>query len=188
MELKKQKYLRNHGCIHLNLLTCDKCDIKTTIAKSFVIHDNFWHLGISFNCDEGQCEFKTSTDGALKLHKLGMHERGKFKECDQCDFKAAQNSRLTEHKTMVHEGITFICDKCYYQSGKNCLLKEHIKYKHLQTTIVFNMFINIYQICFFFVKIVSTVFPLVLKRFCLVAKCQPFWPANLQSRARKKGA
>ena len=149
--LKAQKlYFANQArLLGIDPVCCDvgQCDYKANNMPALKLHKIISHsirkfekqkkekvIVKSLQCDEGQCEYKTTLvcpRNALKMHKLRIHCRGKFKMCDQCDFKTADTARLKEHKLAVHEGIIFICDLCDYQGNKLRLLQEHTNRKHL---------------------------------------------------------
>ena len=56
-------------------------------------------------------EYKVTTQGSLKKHKMLTHEGIKY-QCDACEYKAKQKGALKTHTMSVHEGIKYQCDHC----------------------------------------------------------------------------
>jgi len=90
-----------------------------------------------FNCDE--CDYVTTSDINLKVHKeykrLGILEY----PCDQCEYVAPQSSLLKSHKQSIHPESAFIstwprkCVKCDYLESSRSDHNEHRKTAHLFT-------------------------------------------------------
>ena len=76
----------------------------------------------SYMCDE--CEYKTTSIGNLKAHRLGKHEGIKFK-CAQCPREFSAKSNLQAHIHSIHEGKIYTCEQCPMEFTRTTKLSEH---------------------------------------------------------------
>jgi hypothetical protein len=79
------------------------------------------------------CDYKSSTNGNLQQHIIGVHNKIKNFECTypDCDYKCSANGNLQKHIKFVHDKIKdFECPDCDYKSSTNENLKKHINGVH----------------------------------------------------------
>ena len=96
--LKKHK-ADVHGKFN-SILSCKKCNYKSTKASKLKEHILNIHEGARYPCV--QCSYVANSLGNLHSHKQSQHEHIKY-PCDQCDHKSTRKQYLRIHKEKVHK-------------------------------------------------------------------------------------
>ena len=156
----KQRNLQKHiRLMHdfQNWHLCPKCDYKARQKVSLDAHLVKHSQEKPFKCDI--CDFATTAQVYLHLHKKAAHsidkpykckscEKSFIKEqflirhirthtgekpykCDACPYAAQSKSNLDTHKKFKHSNERpFQCQLCSYATISNCYLKRHVKRMH----------------------------------------------------------
>ena len=82
-----------------------------------------------FECD--QCDYKSTTKSALKLHRNSLHTMVK-QTCLNCGSQFSSKSALRRHVESIHKGKKYPCDACGYLTRH----KQSVYHTVITTTVI----------------------------------------------------
>ena len=82
---------------------CPKCDASFTIKTNLKRHINGVHLGVTYNCEYENCDYKASQQSNLQTHIEVVHEKKRL-QCKLCPFQTVRKIRFSEHMVEKHQG------------------------------------------------------------------------------------
>ena len=120
--------LINHRKTHEHQsLFCTLCDFKTSFEKSLDVHKIRVHNG--YGCEI--CDRKFTTNNSLRQHQLNNHEPIK---CENCEFIAS-----TRKNMLVHNKSCYLALRCYVCNRRflklNALNKHKLRHEELKCNV-----------------------------------------------------
>ena len=114
------------------IFPCEHCGQSFDTRRKMKVHINRVHNPKN-TCDLCGRIFRSCLE--MEKHKKGQHFGELAFECKQCDFKTSTEGRLKIHKRKEHDKVSLevVCHLCGVSLNKNSM-KSHLEKKHSDTS------------------------------------------------------
>ena len=108
------------------LYSCRLCDY--TSKKKYIVQQHILskHEGVSYECINVKCNYKTTHPTNLKWHVKSAHGPVTHK-CGSCEYKASHKHTVRQHFESVHEQVRYECDVCEAKFKAKHGLRAHLE-------------------------------------------------------------
>ena len=110
---------------------CMECDVEFYCDDALETHNELYHIKENHICGKSDRDFEC--EDALEKHRTQHHES--TYECNICDYKTSTEKGLNIHKVSKHKeeksNLKYSCGKCNLTYANRGILDKHLKAMHI---------------------------------------------------------